>query len=268
MTHPMGSAVQAGNQLEIQDVVLAFGGNEVLSGVSFGVPRGSVFGIVGPNGAGKTSLLNCINGFYHPKRGSIAFEGQPITGLRPAAIARKGIARTFQNVELFREASALDNIMLGRDLHMRTNIFSAALYWGPARREEIANRLAAERVIEFLEIEAFRKRPVATLSWGQQKLVEIGRALATEPRMLLLDEPTSGMNREEKEDVARFIMRMKHEMGMTQVLIEHDIRFVSDLCDHIVVLDFGELIASGSPHDVWTDPRVIEAYVGDMSSTP
>jgi branched-chain amino acid transport system ATP-binding protein len=256
----------ANAQLEIQNLSLAFGGNRVLREVSFEVPQGSIFGIVGPNGAGKTSLLNCINGVYRPSAGQILFEGRRLTGLRPAAVARSGIARTFQNVELFRDATALDNIMLGRDLHMRTNIFTAALYWGPGRRDEIAHRLAVERVIEFLEIESFRKRAVSSLSWGQQKLIEIARALATEPRLLLLDEPTSGMNREEKEDVARFIVRMKHEMGMTQVLIEHDIRFVSDLCDHVVVLDFGELLAAGSPGEVMRDPRVVEAYVGAPSA--
>jgi branched-chain amino acid transport system ATP-binding protein len=257
----------AAPQLEISGIELAFGGNQALAGVSFGVPKGSIFGIVGPNGAGKTSLLNCINGFYRAQAGEIRFESERISGLRPNQIAVKGIGRTFQNIELFREATALDNIMLGRHIHMKSNLLTAAAYWGPGRREEAKHRHAVERVIEFLEIEALRKRHVANLSWGQQKLVEIGRALATEPRLLLLDEPTSGMNREEKEDVARFIVRMKHEMGMTQVLIEHDLRFVSDLCDHVVVLDFGEVIAAGSPAEVWEDARVVEAYVGGTPSS-
>lgn len=250
------------SELAIKDLALAFGGNQVLDGVSFTVPKGSTFGIVGPNGAGKTSLLNCINGFYRPQRGVVLFEDSPISELRPPAIARRGVGRTFQNVELFRDATALDNIMLGRHMHMHANIVDAALYWGRGRRDERENRLVVERIIEFLEIEALRKRLVANISWGQQKLVEIARALATEPRLLLLDEPTSGMNTEEKEDVARYIVRMKQEMGMTQVLIEHDIRFVTDLCDYVVVLDFGKVIAAGTPEEVWKDERVVEAYVG------
>jgi branched-chain amino acid transport system ATP-binding protein len=248
--------------LVIDDVSLAFGGNRALDGVSFAVPEGSVFGIVGPNGAGKTSLLNCINGFYRPQSGRIAFEGQTITGLRPNRIAHRGIGRTFQNVELFKDSTTLDNIMLGRHLHMRSNIFAAALHWGPGRREEARHRRAVEEVIKFLEIEDLRKRPVAKLPWGMQKLVEVGRALAMEPRLLLLDEPTSGMNREEKEDVARAIVRMQREMGLTQVLIEHDMRFVSDLCDRVVVLDFGQVIAAGTPAEISADARVIEAYIG------
>jgi branched-chain amino acid transport system ATP-binding protein len=251
-------------QFMVEDLSLSFGGIDVLRGVSFQVPRGSIFGLVGPNGAGKTSLLNCANGFYRPRAGRILFEGQHISGMRPAQIARRGIARTFQNVELVRDTTALNNIMLGRDLHMRTNLATAALYWGPGRRAEVAHRMKVEAVIEFLEIESLRKQLVANLSYGQQKLVEIARALATEPRLLLLDEPTSGMNREEKEDVARFIVRMKHEMGMTQILIEHDIRFVTDLCDEIVVLDFGEVIAAGGPNEVWRDERVIQAYIGNL----
>jgi branched-chain amino acid transport system ATP-binding protein len=256
------TAAAADPVLVIEDVSLAFGGNRALDTVSFGVPAGSVFGIVGPNGAGKTSLLNCINGFYRPMSGRILFEGTSITGLPPYEIARRGIGRTFQNVELFQHATTLDNIMLGRHLHMRSSVFAAALHWGPGRREEARNRLAVERVIKFLEIEDLRKRAVANLPWGMQKLVEIGRALATEPRLLLLDEPTSGMNREEKEDVARAIVRMKREMGIAQVLIEHDMRFVSDLCDQVVVLDFGQVIAAGTPAEISRDQRVIDAYIG------
>jgi branched-chain amino acid transport system ATP-binding protein len=263
----MTSAQSAGTgeaHLVVDGLKLSFGGVDVLRGVGFEVPRGSIFGLVGPNGAGKTSLLNCANGFYRPRTGAVHFEGERITGLRPSQIARRGIARTFQNVELIRDTTALNNIMLGRDIHMRTNVATAALYWGPGRRAEVEHRVKVESVIEFLEIEALRKQMVANLSYGQQKMVEIARALATEPRLLLLDEPTSGMNREEKEDVARFIIRMKHEMGMTQILIEHDIRFVSDLCDQVVVLDFGEVIAAGDPKDVWRNERVIEAYMGTL----
>jgi branched-chain amino acid transport system ATP-binding protein len=251
-----------GAELRIDGVSLAFGGNQALDAVSFTVPPGTVFGIVGPNGAGKTSLLNCINGFYRPQAGQVLLDEEPLTGLRPHQIARRGIGRTFQNVELFQDADVLDNIMLGRHLHMRGTVFAAALHWGRGRQEEARNRLAVERVIKFLEIEDLRKRAVANLPWGMQKLVEIGRALSTEPRLLLLDEPTSGMNREEKEDVARAIVRMRREVGITQVLIEHDMRFVSDLCDHVVVLDFGRLIAEGTPAEISRDERVVEAYIG------
>lgn len=252
--------------LLVEEVTLRFGGTVALDGVSLQFPRGAVIGVVGPNGAGKSSLLNCINGFYRPQHGRIAFEGSELVGMRPHRIARLGIARTFQNIELSREATVVANIMLGCHIHMSTDLLSAGLYWGRGRNQEILARHRVEKVIEFLEIERLRKRPVGSLSYGQQKLVEIGRSIVSEPRLLLLDEPTSGMNREEKEDVARFIVRMREEIGLTQVLIEHDLRFVADLCDHLFVLDFGQVIGEGSPEEVMADPRVIEAYVGTASA--
>lgn len=253
-------------QLYTKGVSLSFGGLQALNDVSIEVPRGQVVGIIGPNGAGKTSLLNAIGGFYRPEAGRIVFEGADLLGCRPDQIARRGIARTFQNIELIREATVLDNIMLGRHLKMRANLFAAALFWGPGRAEEARHRRKVEEWIKFLEIEKLRYLRAGALPAGKQKLVEICRALAAEPKLLLLDEPSSGMNREEKEDVARFIMRMKHEMGLTQVLIEHDIKFVSDLCDQVFVLHFGRLIAAGTPQAVLTDPQVVEVYVGSRQA--
>lgn len=248
--------------LSITGLSLRFGGTQALDDVSLDVADGNIVGIIGPNGAGKSSLLNCVSGFYRAEAGAIVLEGVELTRLQPFQVARLGVARTFQNVELFRDASALENIMLGRHLHMKTSVLAAALRWGPGLREEVRHRRKVEEVIAFLEIERLRHVAVGKLSYGQQKLVEIGRAMAVEPKLLLLDEPTSGMNREEKEDVARFLLRLKYEMGLTQVLIEHDTRFIGDLCDSVVVLDFGKLIASGVPRDVLRAEAVVEAYVG------
>jgi branched-chain amino acid transport system ATP-binding protein len=250
------------DRLVVDDVVLRFGGITALDHVSLQVEPGQVVGIIGPNGAGKTSLLNCINGVYKPTEGRITFAGQDVIGMKAWQTARAGISRTFQNIELIDEGTAVENIMIGRHRHMRQGLASAALFWGPGRREEIRHREHVERIIEFLELRALRHRHVGAMAAGQRKLVEIGRALAAEPKLMLLDEPSSGMTREEKEDVARFILRMKHEMGMTQVLIEHDVRFVSDLCDVVFVLDFGRCIASGTPAAVMSEPAVIEAYLG------
>lgn len=248
--------------LEVRDVRLQFGGNVALDGVSLDVSDKEVVGVVGPNGAGKTSLLNCINGFYKPSRGKISFFGEDLHRLKPSGRARLGLGRTFQNIELFHDATALENIMLGRHMHIRSGVLAAALHWGRGRRVEAEHRQAVEETIKLLEIESIRDRSVADLSLGNQKLVEIGRALAMEPSVILLDEPTSGMNREEKEDVARVVMRAKHEMGLTQVIIEHDVRFVSELCDRVIVLDFGRVIADGPPSAVMEDPAVITAYLG------
>jgi branched-chain amino acid transport system ATP-binding protein len=230
--------------------------------VSLAIPRGEVCAIIGPNGAGKTTLLNCISGFYHPYEGHIHFDGGERTRLRPPEVARLGIARTFQNVALFRGMSVLDNIMTGRVLRMRGSFLLEALGWGPARRQEMAHRAFVERIIDFLEIQAIRKTPAGRLPYGLQKRVELARALAAEPRLLLLDEPMAGMNVEEKEDMCRFILDVNGEFGTTIALIEHDMGVVMDICDHVVVLDYGRTIADGTPEHVRKDQAVLDAYLG------
>jgi branched-chain amino acid transport system ATP-binding protein len=248
--------------LEIDGLTLEFEGLRVLGGVSLTVPPGALAALVGPNGAGKTSLLNCIGGFYAPTAGRILFGGAPIHGLRPHRVAAHGIARTFQFVELFRHMSVLDNILLGRHRHMRAGVLAGGLFWGRSRREETLHRRRVEEIIEFLELERHRKEPIGSLPFGVQKLVSLGRALALEPALLLLDEPSTGMNREEKENLARFLLRIKHELGTTMLWVEHDMELVGDLADAVTVLDFGQTIADGPPDVVLRDPRVIEAYVG------
>ena len=248
--------------LDVRDVTLEFEGLRALGGVSLSVAEGALTALVGPNGAGKTSLLNCVGGFYRPTSGVIQFKGQPIHGLSPHRIAERGLARTFQFVELFRHMSVLDNILLGRHRHMRAGVIAGALFWGRSQREEIRERAHVERIIEFLEVERFRKELIANLPFGIQKLVAIGRALAVEPALLLLDEPSTGMNREEKENLARFMLRIKHELGTTMLWIEHDMELVADLADTVTVLDFGEKIAEGPPDIILRDPRVAEAYLG------
>ena len=248
--------------LSVEDVTLEFEGLRVLSGVSFGVEAGSLTALVGPNGAGKTSLLNCMGGFYLPIRGRVRFQGTALSGLPPHRVAAAGVARVFQFVELFRHMSVLDNILLGRHRHMRAGVLAGGLFWGRSRREETRERRRAEEVIEFLELERHRKEPIASLPFGVQKLVGVGRALAMEPKLLLLDEPSTGMNREEKENLARFLLRIKHEMGTTMLWIEHDMELVGDLAERVVVLDFGQKIAEGPPDTVLRDPRVAEAYLG------
>jgi branched-chain amino acid transport system ATP-binding protein len=248
--------------LRVEGVSLAFGGVKALTDVSFDVRKGEIRAIIGPNGAGKTSMLNVVNGFYHPNQGSITFKGKTRTRMQPYEASRGGIARTFQNVALFKGMSALDNIMAGRTLKMRCGIFWQALRFGPAQREEIEHRRRVEEIIDFLEIEVIRKVPVARLPYGLQKRVELGRALAMEPELLLLDEPMAGMNLEEKEDMSRFIIDVNNHYGTTIALIEHDMAVVMDLSDRVVVLDHGVKIADGSPDEVKRNQAVIDAYLG------
>ena len=249
--------------LRAEHLSLAFGAVEALIDVSLDVYRGEILAIIGPNGAGKTSMLNVINGVYRPQRGRIVFAGKErARTIRPAQVARQGIARTFQNVALFKGMSTLDNIMTGRTLHIRSSLLSQALYWGTYLRMEEVHRARVEQVIDFLEIEAIRKTPVGRLPYGLQKRVELGRALAAEPALLLLDEPMAGMNVEEKEDMSRFILDIRDEFNITCVLIEHDMGVVMDISDRVVVLDYGRKIADGSPNEVRADQGVIDAYLG------
>ncbi len=251
-----------GVMMELRDITLRFGGVTAIKGISFDIREGEIRAIIGPNGAGKSSLLNVINGFYHPQEGEIWFRGAKRGAMRPHAIARQGIARTFQNIALFKGMSTLDNIMTGRFTHMRRGLFWQALWSGPAEREEIANREKAERIIDFLEIQHIRKKPVGSLPYGLQKRVELGRALAAEPKLLLLDEPMAGMNVEEKQDMCRFILDTADEFGTTIALIEHDMGVVMDLADRVVVLDYGRKIGDGTPDEVRSNPEVIAAYLG------
>ena len=248
--------------LDVKGISLSFGGVKALNNISFDVRKGEIRAIIGPNGAGKSSMLNCINGFYHPQEGEITFKGETRKQMQPHKAAEQGIARTFQNIALFSGMSTLDNIMTGRNLKMKANVFWQALHLGPARREEVEHREIAERVIDFLEIEQIRKTPVGRLPYGLQKRVELGRALAAEPDLLLLDEPMAGMNHEEKEDMCRYILDVNDQLGTTIVLIEHDMSVVMDISDRVVVLDYGRMLADGTPDVVRTNQDVINAYLG------
>jgi branched-chain amino acid transport system ATP-binding protein len=248
--------------LKVENISLSFGVMKVLDDISFDIRQGEIRSIIGPNGAGKSSMLNVINGFYHPQEGTITFKGDTRRQMAPHVAASQGIARTFQNIALFKGMSTLDNIMSGRNLKMKTNLFWQALHIGPARVEELENRAAAERIIDFLDIQAIRKKPVGKLPYGLQKRVELGRALAAEPELLLLDEPMAGMNSEEKEDMCRFIIDVNNEFGTTIALIEHDMGVVMDLSDRVLVLDYGRQLADGVPAEVRANQDVIDAYLG------
>ena len=248
--------------LSVENISLSFGGVRALSDISFDIRKGEIRAIIGPNGAGKSSMLNCINGFYHPQKGAITYKGVRRARMRPHEAAEQGIARTFQNIALFKGMSTLDNIMTGRNLRMKTGLLWQALHFGPARREEIEHRKVVERVIDFLEIQHIRKAPVGQLPYGLQKRVELGRALAAEPELLLLDEPMAGMNLEEKQDMCRFVLDVNDEFGTTICLIEHDMGVVMDISDRVVVLDYGRKIGDGVPDKVKNDKAVIEAYLG------
>jgi branched-chain amino acid transport system ATP-binding protein len=248
--------------LEVEHVSLRFGGVKAITDVSFDIKKGEIRAIIGPNGAGKTSMLNVINGFYHPQDGSITYKGAKRSRMKPYVAASQGIARTFQNVALFKGMSTLDNIMVGRTLKMKSNFFWQVFRHGPAMDEEIAHRRFVEEIIDFLEIEHIRKIPVGKLPYGLQKRVELGRALAMEPELLLLDEPMAGMNLEEKEDMCRFILDVKEQYGTTIALIEHDMGVVMDLSDRVVVLEYGRKIADGTPDEVKANQAVIDAYLG------
>jgi branched-chain amino acid transport system ATP-binding protein len=248
--------------LKVEDVHLSFGGVKALTNVNFDILKGEIRAIIGPNGAGKSSMLNVINGFYHPQQGTITYKGIARKQMKPYEAAVTGISRTFQNIALFKGMSTLDNIMTGRLLKMKSGILAQAMYWGKYQKEEIEHRHKVEEIIDFLEIQAIRKTPVGRLPYGLQKRVELGRALAAEPELLLLDEPMAGMNVEEKEDMSRFIIETNDQLGTTIALIEHDMGVVMDLSDRVVVLDYGRQLADGTPDEVRADQAVIDAYLG------
>ncbi len=253
--------------LSIDDVSLAFGGLKVLSDVSFDVDEGEIFAIIGPNGAGKTSILNIISGFYRPDKGRVFFQGKDLTRVHADKRAAMGMGRTFQNIALYHGMSVMDNIKLGAHSHLKTNLFSSLWYWGSAHREEMVLRKKIEKeIIDFLEIESIRKQPVSALAYGLQKRVELARALAMRPKVLLMDEPVAGMNAEETEDMARFILDIKEEHNITIVLIEHDMKMIMDISDRVLVLNFGEKLTQGSPGEVQKHPEVIKAYLGQKKA--
>jgi len=253
----------------VQDLSMTFGGLTALDGVSFGVEQGSIFAVIGPNGAGKTTLFNCITGLYRPQQGSIRFQGTELIGKKPHQIAALGVGRTFQNIELFSKMTTMDNILLGRHLHMKTGVFRGSTFWrrgSPAAAEEIAHRRKVEEIIDFLELQAARDRMVGGLPYGIQKKVELGRALAMEPKLLLLDEPVAGMNLEEKQDLMIWLKDIQEVLGITLLIIEHDMRLVMEISDQVLVLNYGRPIAHGTPQEVQNHPEVLKAYLGETET--
>jgi len=251
--------------LDVEELTVRFGGVRAVANVSISVAEGEIFSLIGPNGAGKTSLVNCVTGFYKPSEGRVRFAGADITRKSTQRIARAGIARTYQNIELFQGMSVIENLLVGRHVHMRSNVVTGGLWYGPARAEELRERRIVEELVDFLEIAHVRGVPVGMLPYGLQKRVDLGRALAASPKLLILDEPMAGMNIEEKEDIARFVLEAKAERGLTILLIEHDMGVVMDVSDRVAVLDYGQLIAQGTPEYIRVHPAVIEAYVGDKA---